>query len=163
MALILSDDVSKEAKRILTSTNSFEVLEFLPQDFSRELVLQRHEEKIKMLRKHFRNKEALLAKSKVDEAKMRLLDDRLREKECFLQKKEIQHDVEEREKLRNIEEHTRMLEKRAAVILLPNTERRRKQVEQKTKSEDFPPHGYLSFRSQFSLSDTAGKKRERDS
>lgn len=100
----------------MEAKNSFEVLGVLPQNCSREVVLQKYEEKMVMFKKHFRNKTAVLAKSRCDNAKMRLLNDALRKKEEEAFNNSVLQDVESREEMRLIEERTNLLEMRAFVI-----------------------------------------------
>lgn len=116
MALVVTDEVTQEAKNILAASNAFEVLGISPAEFSPALVKLKHEEKVQKLKRFFRNKNAALARNRVDEAKVRLLDDRLREKELQGISLRVQQEAAEREELRRLEDWTRHLEVRASVI-----------------------------------------------
>lgn len=116
MALVLSDEVTREAQRILASANSFDVLGILPQDCTPELVQQRHSEKVQLFRRHFRNKTAMLAKARVDEAKVKLLEDRLRDKEREIFLSRVKEEARLREEMVQLEQRTRLLELRAEVV-----------------------------------------------
>lgn len=120
MALIVTDEVTQEAKSILTASNAFEVLGITPAEFSRDVVKRKHEEKVQRLKPFFRNKSAALARNRVDDAKMRLLDDRLREKELQVISTKLQQEAAEREELRELEDWTRHLEMKASVIMQRN-------------------------------------------
>ena len=82
MALVISDEVTQEAQRILGCHNSFEVLQLSPEKCTKELVTEQYEAKAALFKRLFRNKLAMQAKAKLDNAKMRLSDPKLREKEA---------------------------------------------------------------------------------
>eukprot|EP00796_Vickermania_ingenoplastis_P008168 gene8168-5697_t len=117
MALVLSDEVTREAQRIIAAKNAFEVLEILPDGFTPALVLEHYEAKVQLFKRHFRNKTAAVAKSRVDEAKMRVLDDRLRAKEVESFTAVVIDEAQVREELRQLEERTKLLELRAAAAV----------------------------------------------
>lgn len=117
MALaVIPDDVEKESARILSCSNAFAVLELTPNNYTVEKAISRHEEKTNMLKKHFKNRNAVLARARLDDAKMKLLDTQLWNKE-----KEIHQraELEKRTMFANIEHlevRTRMLEERALAL-----------------------------------------------
>lgn len=116
MALIISDEVTREAERILACRNSFEVLELHPSACTKEMVLEQYEAKAALFKRLFRNKLAMQAKAKLDNAKMRLADAQLREKEAA-GLKEVQRDVQkDYVELQALEARTRVLEMRAATV-----------------------------------------------
>lgn len=116
MALVISDEVTQEAQRILACQNSFEVLQLSPAQCSKELIMERYEAKATLFKRLFRNKLAMQAKAKLDNAKMRLSDPTLREKEA-VELKGIQRDVQkDYAELRALEDRTNVLEIRAAAV-----------------------------------------------
>lgn len=117
MALVVSGDTEREAQRIIASKNAFEVLEVSPTECSRETVLRQYDEKSTPFRRLFRNKLALQAKARLDEAKMRLLDDHLRSKELASFTADQRDGIKDRAELTALEARTRMLEMRAAALL----------------------------------------------
>lgn len=120
MALIVTDDVTQEANAILAASNAFDVLGISPSEFSPVIVKLKHDEKVQRFKRHFRNKTVTLAKNRVDEAKMRLLDDRLREKELHEITLKVQKEAAEREEMHQLEDWTRYLETKASVIVQRN-------------------------------------------
>lgn len=120
MALIVTDEITQEANTILAASNAFEVLGISPSEFSPVIVKLKHDEKVQRFKRHFRNKTVTLAKNRVDEAKMRLLDDRLREKELHEITLKVQREAAEREEMYQLEDWTRYLETKASVILQRN-------------------------------------------
>ncbi|KAK7197314.1 hypothetical protein NESM_000678400 [Novymonas esmeraldas] len=114
MALVISDEATREAERILACRNGFEVLELSPDNCTKEMVLEHYETKVALFKRLFRNRLAMQAKAKLDNAKMRLADTQLREKEAAAMK-ELQRDVhKDYAELQALEVRTRVLEMRAA-------------------------------------------------
>ncbi|ORC91434.1 uncharacterized protein TM35_000064390 [Trypanosoma theileri] len=116
MALVLSDGVEKEARRIIACENAFDVLEITPVNTKSEVVLRHYEEKVAPLRRLVRNKLAMEAKARLDHAKMLLLDDTLRAKELTRFNERQRIIIKEREELKALEARTKMLETRAAAL-----------------------------------------------
>ncbi|CAJ1038266.1 hypothetical protein Q4I30_008134 [Leishmania utingensis] len=116
MALVISDEATQEAERILACQNSFKVLELNPSNCTKEMVLMQYETKASLFKGLFRNKLAMQAKAKLDNAKVRLADTQLREKEAAAFKA-LQHDVhKDYAELQALEVRTRVLEMRAATV-----------------------------------------------
>ncbi|GET93454.1 hypothetical protein, conserved [Leishmania tarentolae] len=116
MALVISDEATQEAQRILACSNSFEVLELSPSNCTKEKVLEQYEAKALLFKGLFRNKLAMQAKAKLDNAKVRLADTQLREKETATLKV-LQSDVhKDYAELQALDVRTRVLEMRAAAV-----------------------------------------------
>ncbi|KAG5489526.1 hypothetical protein GH5_00399 [Leishmania sp. Ghana 2012 LV757] len=116
MALVISDEAAREAKRILACRNSFEVLELSPSNCTKEMVLEQYETKASLFKGLFRSKLAMEAKARLGNAKVRLADPQLREKEAA-SLKELQRDVhKDYAELQALEARTRILEMRAATV-----------------------------------------------
>lgn len=115
MALVLADEVTAEAQRILAATSAFDVLD-VPNDCANDAVISQYTAKCALFKRHFRNKVAAMAKSRLDEAKMRLLDHRLREKEARKVEEMLRNTAATREEMMHLEERTKLLEMRAAAI-----------------------------------------------
>ncbi|KPA81376.1 hypothetical protein ABB37_03755 [Leptomonas pyrrhocoris] len=116
MALVISDEVTQEAQRILACQNSFEVLQLSPEKCTKQLVMEQYEAKVALFKRLFRNKLALQAKAKLDNAKMRLSDPMLRDKEAA-GLREMQRDVQkDYVELKALEDRTSILEIRAAAL-----------------------------------------------
>lgn len=116
MALTISDEVTVEAQRILSCKNCFEVLELSPMNCTKEIVLQQYEAKVSLFKRLFRNKLAMQAKAKLDNAKVRLSDNQLREKEAEIFRDLQQSVYKDHAELYSLESRTKMLEIRAAAI-----------------------------------------------
>lgn len=116
MALVVTSDVEQEARRIIAAISAFEVLQLNPRDCEKEAVVRQYETKAVLFKRLFRNRLAMQAKARLDDAKMRLLDERLRVKEMNT------HDESKRDAMRvkyeisTLESRTQMLEMRAAAI-----------------------------------------------
>ncbi|CAC9551341.1 hypothetical protein conserved [Leishmania donovani] len=116
MALVISDEATREAERILACSNSFEVLELSPSNCTKEMVLEQYEAKVSLFKGLFRNKLAMQAKAKLGNAKVRLADAQLREKEAAALKV-LQSDAHKNyAELQALEVRTRVLEMRAATV-----------------------------------------------
>jgi hypothetical protein len=121
MALVISDEVTREAQRILACQSSFEVLQLSPEKCTKELVVKQYEAKVALFKRLFRNKLAMQAKAKLDTAKMRLSDPKLREKEVG-ELKGLQRDVQrDYAELKALEDRTNVLEIRAAALRVSET------------------------------------------
>ncbi|KAG5464209.1 hypothetical protein LSCM1_00389 [Leishmania martiniquensis] len=116
MALLISDEATHEAERILACRNSFEVLELNPCNCTKEMVLAQYETKASIFKGLFRNKLATQAKAKLGNAKIRLLDAQLREKEAAALKEEQRDAHKDYAELQALEGRTRILEMRAATV-----------------------------------------------
>lgn len=116
MALVVDDEVQREVQRILTAKDSFGVLEVSPGDSGKEVVLRQYEAKAALFRRLFRNKLAMQAKARLDDAKMRLLDDRFRIKELAQHNTIVRDSAKDRERIAAMESRTKLLEMRAADI-----------------------------------------------
>ncbi|CBZ26217.1 conserved hypothetical protein [Leishmania mexicana MHOM/GT/2001/U1103] len=116
MALVISDEATREAERILACSNSFEILELNPSNCTKEMVLKQYETKASLFKGLFRNKLAMQAKAKLGNAKVRLADTQLREKEIAALKV-LQIDAhKDYAELQALEVRTRVLEMRAATV-----------------------------------------------
>ncbi|KEG12856.1 hypothetical protein DQ04_01371030 [Trypanosoma grayi] len=116
MALILADDVEREARRIIATENAFDALALNPVDAKNEVVLKRYEEKVAPLRRLVRNRLAMEAKARLDHAKVLLLDETLRAKEVLKFNERQRGFIKGREELKAIEARTKLLEARAAAL-----------------------------------------------
>ncbi|CCW69264.1 unnamed protein product [Phytomonas sp. Hart1] len=117
MTLVVTNEVEQEAKRILAAGSSYEVLEINPRDFDKELVLKNYGVKVNIFKRLFRNKLAMQAKVRLDDAKMRLLDERFRVKEDEAYINVERGKKKEEETIYALEARTMLLEVRAAGIL----------------------------------------------
>ncbi|KAG5490253.1 hypothetical protein JKF63_00372 [Porcisia hertigi] len=116
MTLVISDEATREAERILACHNSFEVLELSPSNCTKERILEQYEAKVSLFKGLFRNKLAMQAKAKLGNAKVRLADAQLREREASAFR-ELQRDVhKDYAELQALEARTRVLEMRAATV-----------------------------------------------
>lgn len=121
MSLVVSDEVQREAQRIIAAKDSFDVLQIHPRDCSKELVLRVYEEKVALFKKLFRSKAAMQAKARLDDAKMRLTDERLRSKELAAHHTITRDCAKDNERIEALEARTKILEMRAAAILEKDT------------------------------------------
>lgn len=117
MALVISDEVQREAQRIIAAKDAFDVLEVNPNECDKETVLRVYEGKVTLFKKLFRNKAAVQAKARLDDAKMRLTDERLRARELAAHDAIVRDATRDRERIEAIEARTRLLEMRAAAVL----------------------------------------------
>ncbi|KPI85681.1 hypothetical protein ABL78_5261 [Leptomonas seymouri] len=121
MALVISDEASQEAQRILACRNSFEVLQLSVEKCTKELIMEQYEAKVVLFKRSFRNKLAIQAKARLDNAKMRLSDPKLRDREAA-ELKEMQRDVQkDYVELKALEDRTSVLEIRAAALQIDET------------------------------------------
>ncbi|CCW61153.1 unnamed protein product [Phytomonas sp. EM1] len=116
MALVVTSEIEQEAQRILVSKSAYEVLEINPRDFNKEIVLKKHGVKVEMFKRLFRNKLAMQAKARLDDAKMRLLDERFRAKEDEAHTNSQRDKIKEEEEIYALEARTRLLEVQAAEV-----------------------------------------------
>ncbi len=117
MALVLSTELDQDATRILQSQNAFEVLKLKPTAFiSNDEVVKAYETLVAPFRKLIRNRLAIQAKARLDDAKMMLCNPDLRRKELdkFFEVHAVVH--AERAELQALEARTRLLEARCQEV-----------------------------------------------
>lgn len=119
MALVVSDDIDREGRRIVASSSAFEVLELNPLSCQREQILRQYEAKSKLFKGLYKNSIAVHAMSKLDNAKMRLLDPFLHKREVALYNTIELQLINDYEELQKVENRTRLLEERAAALQAP--------------------------------------------
>ena len=114
MAIVLSSEQDQEAARILQCKNAFEVLKLKPTTFtSNDDIIKAYETLVAPFRKLIRNRLAMQAKARLDDAKLALCDAELRKKELGKFDTEAAVGQAERAELYALEARTRMLQARA--------------------------------------------------
>lgn len=113
MAVVLTDETDQEARRILSSSNAFDVLQLTITTSSREEVLHQYTTISEPFRKAVRNRLAAEARERLDKAKMALLDPVLRGQEIQKLQSRMTAVRLDQEELELLASRTRMLEAKA--------------------------------------------------
>ena len=118
MAIVLSSEQDQEAARILQCKNAFEVLKLKPTSFSsNDDIVRAYEALVAPFRKLIRNRLAMQAKARLDDAKLALCDPELRRKELSKYDGELAVGQAERSELNALEVRTRLLEAKCQEVL----------------------------------------------
>ncbi|EPY33883.1 hypothetical protein STCU_00256 [Strigomonas culicis] len=117
MALVVSSDVEREIERIMRCKNAFEVLEINPRQCDNALVVKQFNTKVTPLKPLFRSRTAMQARKKLEDAKMRLLDDGMRAKEVEAFNSVLKSAIADRDEIERLERRTRLLEMQAESLL----------------------------------------------